>query len=106
MSSVVCMNEELVTLYEDDRQERVNQPKVKTPAYHAMRARDLQRRQRVMEIAAANGLYAAEDYFDASSIMNHGDTPEDAQNSHALALHASELGFRPARWLAAAAYDR
>jgi hypothetical protein len=38
--------------------------------------------------------------------MNHGDTPEDARNAHILALRSSELGHRPARWLAAAAYDR
>ena len=100
------MNEELISLYKADRQERVNQPKVNTPAYHAMRARDLQRRQRVMEIAAANELYAAEDYYHAASILNHGDRQEDAQHAHSLALRASELGFRPARWLAAAAYDR
>ena len=100
------MNDEVASLYQADRQERVNQPKVNTPAYHAMRTRDLQRRQRIMEIVAANELQTAEDYFHAAWILNHGDISEDVQNAHALALRASELGYRPARWLAAATYDR
>jgi hypothetical protein len=33
-------------------------------------------------------------------------TPEDAKQAHVLALRSSELGYRPARWLAAASYDR
>jgi hypothetical protein len=102
----LAMNDELISLYNADRQERVDQPKVNTLAYRAMRARDLQRRQRVMKIVAANELDSAEDYYHAASIMNHGDTAEDAQNAHILALRASELGYRPARWLAAATYDR
>src|ERR1044072_1311473 len=71
-----------------------------------MRARDLERRKCVMEIVASNELHTAEDYYYAAHIMNHGDTPEDAMNAHMLALRSSELGHRPARWLAAASYDR
>ena len=100
------MNKELRLLYETDKQERINQPKVNTPEYRSMRARDLQRRERVMEMLAANKLTTAEDYFHAAHIMNHGDTIEDARNAHKLALRSSELGYRPARWLAAASYDR
>ena len=93
-------------MYEADRQERVNPPQGNTPAYKAMRQRDRVRRERVMEIAAANDLHTAQDYYHAAAIMNHGDTPDDAQNAHRLALRSSELGHRPARWLAAASYDR
>ena len=100
------MNKELRLLYETDKQERIDQPKVNTLEYKSMRARDLQRRERVMEILAANQLATAEDYFHAAHIMNHGDTIEDARNAHNLALRSSELGYRPARWLAAASYDR
>src|SRR5688572_1934187 len=100
------MNEELATLYKADKQERINQPKANTPEYKAMRVRDLQRRERVMAIAVANGLQIAEDYYHAAQIMNHGDTIEDAGNAHRFALRSSELGYRPARWLAAASYDR
>jgi hypothetical protein len=59
-----------------------------------------------MELAAANQLNAAEDFYHAAWIMNHGDTPDDARNAHQLALRSSQLGYRPARWLAAASYDR
>ncbi len=100
------MNEELLSLYNADRMEHGNQAKVNTPEYKAMRARDLQRRERVMQIVSGNGSLSAEDCFHAAWIMNHGDTPEDAQYAHSLALRSSELGHRPARWLAAASYDR
>lgn len=100
------MNPELLSLYEDDRRERLSQPKANTPEYGAMCARDAARRTRVMEVAAAGGLAAAEDYYHAAWVMNHGDTPDEAASAHAFALRASELGYRPARWLAAAGYDR
>jgi hypothetical protein len=100
------MNHELLSLYQADRQERVDQPKANTPEYKAMRKRDLERRERVMEITAAGELHTPEDYYYAASIMNHGDTPDDARNAHMFALHSSESGYRPARWLAAASYDR
>lgn len=100
------MNSELISLYKADKQERMDQPKGNTAEYRAMRARDLQRRERVMEMLEANELSTAEDYYHAAQIMNHGDTIEDARNAHRLALRSSELGHRPARWLAAASYDR
>lgn len=100
------MNNELESLYKADKQERVNQPKVDTTEYKAMRARDLERRERVMEMMEANEVNTAEDYYHAAHIMNHGDTPEDAKQAHMFVLRSSELGYRPARWLAAASYDR
>ena len=100
------MNNELLSLYKADKHERLNQPKVNTPEYKAMRGRDLERRERVMEIFAANELHTAEDHYHAAWIMNHGDTPDDARNAHMLALRSSEFGYRAARWLAAATYDR
>ena len=100
------MNSELESLYEADKKERVHQPKVNTSEYKAMRTRDQERRARVMEIVAANELDTAEDYYHAAQIMHHGDTPEDARNAYLLALRASQLDHRPARWLTAAAYDR
>ena len=78
------MNKELRSLYEADKEERINQRKVNTLAYTSMRTRDLQRRERVMEMSAANQLITAEDYFHAAHIMNHGDTIEDAQNLTSL----------------------
>jgi hypothetical protein len=100
------MNHELLSLYQADRHEHANQSKVGTPEYQAMRARDLSRRERVLELVVANRLNTAEDYYHAAWIMNHGDTPDDAQAAHHLALRSHNLGYRPARWLAAASYDR
>jgi hypothetical protein len=100
------LNNELASLFKTDKQERIDQPKANTPEYKDMRARDLQRRERVMAIAAANGRQIAEDYYHAAQMMNHGDTIEDARNAHLFALRSSDLGYRPARWLAAASYDR
>jgi hypothetical protein len=103
---MIPMNNELTSLYEADRQERVSQPRVNTAEYKAMRVRDLERREHVMELVTANKLNTAEDYYRAAHIMNHGDTVDDVRNAHLLALRSTELGHRPARWLAAASYDR
>jgi hypothetical protein len=99
------MNKDLLVLYEADRNERVHQPKVNTPQYKAMRVRDSERREQILQMVANGDLHTANDYYHTVQIMNHGDTPEDAENAHRLALRA-ELGYRPARWLAAASYDR
>jgi hypothetical protein len=45
------MNNELLSLYKAEKQERLNQPKVNTPEYNAMRGRDLERRERVMKFS-------------------------------------------------------
>ncbi|HZJ23898.1 MAG TPA: hypothetical protein VFD54_11350 [Anaerolineales bacterium] len=103
---MIPMNNELASLYEADKQEHINQPKANTAEYTAMRIRDLERRERVMELVTANKLHTSEDYYHAAHIMNHGDTADDARNAHMLALQSTELGHRPARWLAAASYDR
>jgi hypothetical protein len=100
------MNDELARLYKSDREERIDQPRANTSEYRAMRARDLKRRDRIRELVEANELHTGEDYYQAAHIMNHGDSLEDARNAHRLALRSSELGYRPARWLAAASYDR
>ena len=102
----LLMNRELLELYQADRQERMDQPRAGTPEYQAMRRRDSERRDQVMAKVVANELQSAEDFYYAAWIMNHGDTSEDARNAHLLALRSSELGHRPARWLAAATYDR
>jgi hypothetical protein len=100
------VNIELISLYAADKQERIDQPRANTAGYGAMRARDRERRERVIQMLAADELHTAEDYYHAAHIMNHGDTPEDAENAHRFALRSAELGHRPARWLAAASYDR
>ncbi len=97
---------EVARLYRADRAERVNQPQFGTPAYVAMRERDRQRRDRVRELLAREILQTPEDCYCAAWILNHGDEPDDAWQAHLLALRGAEGGYRPARWLAAATYDR
>src|SRR5690242_2508026 len=94
------MNDELLALFEADRKERVNQPKVNTPEYKAMRARDLERRGRVMQIVTKRDLDTAEDYYYAAWIMNHGNTADDAKNAHTLPSARLSLGIdQHAGWL-------
>ena len=100
------MNKELKKLYDDDVYEHAHAPKLGTPEYTAMRERDYQRREQVSRLIAASAVKTAEDYFHAARIFNHGDTPDDAWRAHQLALQSVKLGHRPARWMAAATYDR
>jgi len=100
------MSSELLNLLEADRQERVDQPPFGTPEYWAMRERDRERRVKAAQILAGGANFSAEEYYAAAQIFQHGDLPEEAYQAHRLALQAAEQGYRPARWLAAAAYDR
>ena len=100
------MNAELHALFQADRQERIDQPRLGTPEYTAMRARDHQHRLRASTIIAEGGATTADDYYHAALLFQHGDTPDDAWQAHTLALEAMTLGHPKARWLAAAAYDR
>ena len=97
------MNDELKRLYDEDLREHASAPPCGTPAYTAMRERDRARRERAAALIAAGLLDAAEDFFHAARLFQHGDTPEDACT---LALRSAQMGHRPARWMAAAAYDR
>jgi TPR repeat protein len=54
----------------------------------------------------AAGSPSARDLYHAAWLFNHGDEAADARRAHDLAREAAERGHRPARWLAAAAYDR
>ena len=102
----MVMNTELKKLYDDDLYEHAHASKHGTPEYNIMRERDHQRRMQVSNLINAGALKVAEDYFHAARIFQHGDTPDDAWKAHELALHSTQLGHRPARWMAAAAYDR
>lgn len=77
-----------------------------TPEYAAMRERDRLRRRRVRELVAAQRLSTAVDHLHAARIFQHGDEAQDARQAFELALKAVERGCLPARWMAAAAYDR
>lgn len=100
------MNSELQTLFRADQDERANHPDVGTPEYSALRERDAERRRRLQNIVASEGLKEPEDYYNAAWILNHGEAVEEIWQAHVLAKKAAELGFGRARWLAAATCDR
>lgn len=100
------MNEELLALYSADRQERIDQPRMGTPEYTAMRERDHQRRIRAAAILSTLVAPAAADLYHAALLFQHGDLAEDAWRAYELAREAAERGEERARWLTAAAYDR
>jgi hypothetical protein len=95
------VNEELRQLYEADQGDRLAS---EIPA--DVIERDRARRRRVAELLAAGAAEAGEDFFHAAMVFQHGEGLSDYQRAHDLALRAAELGHRPGRWLAAAAYDR
>jgi hypothetical protein len=99
----------LAALYADDVREHGDVPPVGTPAYDALRARDRARRAAAVEALAAlraPGPPPADALYHAAWLLNHGERPDEARRAHELAAEAAARGLAPARWLAAAAYDR
>ena len=106
LSYIMSSTPGILDLYAADRSERLNHPKLGTPEYKTLRTHDRERRDAVQRLLARGALQTGEEFFCAAWIFNHGETPDDAWQAHSLALKGAELGHRPARWLAAAAYDR
>lgn len=100
---------DLLALYEADRAEHAAVPPVSTAAYAALRERDrIRRAQALAVLERLRGLGAVPDeaLYYVAWLLNHGETSEEASHGHALACEAAKAGYAPARWLAAAAYDR
>lgn len=68
--------------------------------------RDEERLKRVEVLLAEGAVLTGEDHYAAAMIFQHGRTRENHWQAHELALLGMKLGYEPARWLAAAAYDR
>lgn len=84
------MNDELLALYTADREERIDQPRLGTPEYAAMRERDQQRRLRAAELLAATDTLSATDLYHAALLFQHGDEPQEAWRAYELARAAVE----------------
>lgn len=100
------INGELLALYEADQGDRSGGPdKID---WKIVGPRDEARRKRVDEIVAAGGAKAADDYYHAAMVFQHGAGVEEIRRARELALKAVEIEpkHRRARWLAAAAEDR
>jgi len=101
------LNAELIRLYEQDQADRA------VGAYEhidwaQVAPRDQARRTRVDEILAAGGARTADDYYHAAMVFQHGNSPDEIQRAHDLAVKAVELDpdHDAAKWLAAASEDR
>ena len=101
------VNREIYQMYEEDQADRPSDPNVKAD-WRAVSERDSARRKRVLELFRAGSLKAADDYYHAAMIFQHGSTAGDFDLAHQLSLKACELDptHRAARWLAAASKDR
>jgi hypothetical protein len=100
------LNQELLAFSTADREERIDQPRLGTPEYMAMRECDRQRRLRAAAILSTLETPEAADLYHAAQLFQHGDEPQDAWRAYELAREATERGEGRARWLTAAAYDR
>src|SRR5690242_4678221 len=92
-------NAELHALFEEDRADA--QHFRGAEAFLASQAR----RGRVETLLAAGQVRAADDYFHAAFIFQHGERLEHWAQAHLLARTAAERGQPRARYLAAAAQD-
>lgn len=100
-------NVELAAIYIEDQADR-HVDSYEQIDWNKVRPRDIARRQRVSEILAAHGAVIAADFFAAAMVFQHGETPDDIQRAHDLAVQAVQLDpeHDRARWLAAASEDR
>lgn len=95
------VNRELWALFTADQEDRLGG----TLGRDAVE-RDGVRSRRVKELLKAGAAENAEDLFCAAMILQHGSSLEDYCQAHELAKASADGGYAPARWLAAAAYDR
>jgi hypothetical protein len=101
------INGELAKITQEDQADRAVDDPEKVD-WEKVSKRDAERRARVYEIVKAGGLKAADDYFNAALVLQHGDRPDDYDMANKLAAKAAELDptNMTAHWLAAAAKDR
>jgi tetratricopeptide (TPR) repeat protein len=100
------INAELAKITSEDQADRSTD--VEKIDWEKVSKRDAERRARVKQMIEAGQLKAADDYFNAALVLQHGDTPDDYDLANKLASRAAELDPTnvSARWLAAAAKDR
>jgi len=101
------LNPELARIYDEDQADRSASSYEKID-WAVVGPRDEARRKRVDEIVAAGGARAADDYYHAAMVYQHGNSTDEIQRAHDLAVKAVELDANhdAAKWLAAAAEDR
>jgi hypothetical protein len=96
------VSKELADMYKQDQAGR----KAAKIDWKVLGAADKQRQQRVIELLNQSKIKTARDYYNAAMVMQHGDNPDDFALAHILACVSAQKGYRPARWLSAASFDR
>ena len=111
-STQEAANSELEQIFRADQADR-NPPDKKPMDWSVVAPRDLQRRNRVLEMYRAGDLKVGRDFFHAAMVLQHGHEPEDFLLCHELCItavfsHGDDKGdwVRGAKWLAAASEDR
>ena len=101
---LATINAELYWMYREDQSSRMND-EIDWAIVHKQ---DSTHRARVKEMIDEGGLRAADDYFHAAMIYQHGDDSTDYWMAYELASKAVELDSTHdvAKWLSAAAMDR
>lgn len=97
------VNVELKALFDADQADRSG-----AIDWSQVSARDAERRAKVQQIVEAGGAKAADDWFHAAMVFQHGMTVEDLAQAHQLAARALEQDpdHGRAKWLFAASKDR
>lgn len=96
-------NPELTALFEADQADRRSDRNVD---WSVVGPRDAERRQRVRHLLDAGALRAADDYYHAAFVFQHGSAPADHLLAHVLAMGAMALGRTDASWIATATLNR
>ncbi len=91
-------------LYVEDQEDTKTIHSDATEAEYHQRVKVRQAALRAM--LAAGQVTSGDDFLDAASLFQHGDTAEDCLFAHILAMEALLRGKRSARWMAASSLDR
>ena len=100
------INRELYQMFQEDQGDRLTGGAELD--WSRIRERDAQHRARVKQMLDSGQVVAADDYYHAAMIFQHGDDTASYLLARKLALTAAELDSTntTARWLAAASKDR
>jgi hypothetical protein len=100
-------NAEIQGLVDADQAIRANWGKLSEEEHKAAAAADHKRNLRIREIIGDRGLHTANDFANASLVMQHSSSFAGFELAHELAVCSMLLGDRgTGRWLVAATYDR
>ena len=98
--------DELRAIYEADQADRRFTRDPTPEDWEGISARDAERQARVYELLRADQIMAAEDYYHAAMVLQHGDRDQDILMSHILSMAAAYRGDQRGQWLSAASLDR